>query len=90
MFKNAGGNVSKEEDYYYSGAEFTDGEGHGWERITVDYDYGSKEAILSYTGTNKVTEGILSKYLMTFSGPSTNVPGVMAVVKVAAAGWPDD
>lgn len=89
VFKDASGNASSEEDYYYSGAEFTDREGHGWERITVHVDYGSKEAVLSYTGTNKVTEGILSKYLMPVNGPSTDVSGVMAAVKAVAMGWPD-
>jgi hypothetical protein len=89
VFKNLTGQVLSEEDYYYSGAQFTDREGHGWERITVHYDYGIKEVVLSYTGTNKATEAILSKYLMPFNGPSTNISGVMAAVKTAAAGWPD-
>ena len=89
VFKDAAGKTVSEEDYYYSGAEFTDSEGHDWERITVHFDYGSKEMILSYTGTNKTTEATLSKFLMTLHGPTTNITGVIGLVKAATAGWPD-
>ncbi len=89
ILKTSSGSASAEEDYYYSGAEFTDREGHGWERITVNYNYGTKEVVVSYTGTNKVIEASLSKFSMTVQGGSTNVVGAMAAVKEAAVGWPD-
>ncbi|MEW6155860.1 MAG: hypothetical protein AB1813_00410 [Verrucomicrobiota bacterium] len=89
VFKDASGNVSSEEDHYYSGAQFVDREGRGWERITVHYDYGTKQVYLAYTGTNATTDAMLSKFLMRLHGPSTDVAGAMAAVKRAAAGWPD-
>jgi hypothetical protein len=89
VFKDAAGKTVSEEDYYYSGAQFVDPEGRGWERITVHYDYGTKQVYLAYTGTNATTEAALSKFLMRLHGPSTDVAGAMAAVKTAAAGWPD-
>jgi hypothetical protein len=89
VFKKLPGDVLSEEDYYYSGAQFYDLEGHGWECITVHYDYGKKDIVLSYTGTNAATKTILSKYLMSYRGPATNVSAVMDAVRKAAAGWPD-
>jgi hypothetical protein len=89
VFKGSDGNVTSEEDYYYSDAQFDDRLGHGWECITFHYDYGKKDVILSYTGTNETTKAILSKYLMFPNGPSTNLSAVMAAVKKAAVGWPD-
>lgn len=89
VFKDASGKVSSEEDYCYSGAQFVDREGRGWERITVHYDYGTKQVYLAYTGTNTVTDAVLSKFLMRLHGPSTDVAGAMAAVKTAATGWPD-
>jgi hypothetical protein len=89
VFKDASGNVTTEEDHFYSGARYYYRHDYGWEFISVSYDYRTKQVAISYSGTNQVTEGILSKFLMPSQGPTSDVAGVMAAVKQAATGWPD-
>ncbi|MDR3564043.1 MAG: hypothetical protein P4N59_21755 [Negativicutes bacterium] len=89
VFKDGGKRVLADEDYYYSGNEFFDQDGHGWERITVHYDFNSKQVYVAYTGTNKATEAILSKFFMTIDGPSLDVGGAVGVVRKVAINWPD-
>ena len=89
VFKDGGRRVLADEDYYYSGNEFFNHDEHDWERITVHYDFNSKQVYLAYTGTNKTTEAVLSKFFMTIDGPSLDVHGAIEAVKKAAINWPD-
>jgi len=88
VFKDSQRRVLADEDYYYSGNEFYDAEGHGWERVTVHYDYPSKQVYVAYTGTNKPTETALSKYFITIGGASSDVVGAMTAVRKIVADWP--
>jgi hypothetical protein len=89
VFKDSQGRISEEEDYYYSGNEFYDTEGHGWEFVTIHYNYGSKQVYLAYSGTNKTTEAILSKYFMTINGASSDAAGAVTTLRKVIIDWPD-
>lgn len=89
VFKDSHGHILADEDYYYSGNEFDDSEGHGWEHITVHYDFGSKKIYLAYTGTNKMIEASLSKYFMTVKGASSEIKESVESVRKVAGDWPD-
>ena len=43
-----------EEDYYYSGANYSDMDGTHWESMTIHYDYPKKLYFVHYLGMNAV------------------------------------
>ncbi len=51
---DAQGKVIWEEDYYYSGREYHDSDGTGWEHLVLHYDYATAIFMLHYLGTNSV------------------------------------
>jgi len=90
VFKDESGAIRSEEDYYYSGRQYTDFEGHGWERITVHFDFVTKEVTLSYTGTNLTVRGTLSSFKTGLGKPSSDMAGAIKVVRSVVKGWPND
>jgi hypothetical protein len=49
-----------EEDYYYSGATYTDIDGTGWEFLTIHYDYRTDQLCVAYVGINTKSESLVS------------------------------
>lgn len=88
-FRDASGHLTSEDDYYYSGAQFTDSEGTAPELLTVRYNYETKRIGVFYRGTNTAIKGILAPVLMPRQAPSTNVTQVVSLVRQATKDWRD-
>lgn len=83
VFRSPAGSVSEEEDYYYSGATFTNRDGIWSEFITVNYNYGSGQIRVLYTGTNRGVEARLAQ----FENCTPKVQETMLVVGGLVKNW---
>lgn len=87
--KDANGTPKSEDDYYYSGAQFTDNDGTAPEVLTARYDYQNKTMGLFYRGTNTKIKSLLKPVLMPWRDPSTNITEAVALARQATKDWPE-
>lgn len=83
VFKTDHGGIRKEEDYYYSGKQFTDREGIWAEFVTVNYDYSLKSLRALYVGTNQS----IAEAISPFGTHSDRVKEGLAAVASVVKSW---